>query len=185
MTDTSQIDSMHHEVSVPALGVEERSDEAPSAAATTDPGPGGCGSSRSVASSPQSIGCGFGGGGSRTQLERSTAEFRRRSVVQLASEGLAHGRARCGSGRKKRGFETAVDLPLDARCIHRGASGSPGARVGAHTILDVPRKPAGIELGSQQRNALLIAVHTACGAGRRGAACQHWACHGRPSHRRR
>ena len=57
---TAERDSMTlNEVSVPALGVEERSDEAPRAGrARPTPDPEVV-ASRSGASSPQSIGCGF------------------------------------------------------------------------------------------------------------------------------
>ena len=58
---TAERDSMTlNEVSVPALGVEERSDEAPRAGrARPTPDPEVVAKSRSGASSPQSIGCGF------------------------------------------------------------------------------------------------------------------------------
>ena len=174
---TAERDSMTlNEVSVPALGVEERSDEAPRAGrARPTPDP-------EVVAKPK-----------RRQF---TAEYRLRileeadslhtarrggppasprGVVQLASDGLAQGAAHglaAGVGREEARRETGRTQPAGCEGARaRGASGSPGARV-AHRAHDPGRtgkscRAAGIE--PRTRNALLDRGPTACGAGRRGA----------------
>ena len=63
---TAERDSMTlNEVSVPALGVEERSDEAPQGRPRqTDPGPGGCGQAEATPVHRRVSAADSGGGGS-------------------------------------------------------------------------------------------------------------------------
>ena len=177
---TAERDSMTlNEVSVPALGVEERSDEAPRAGrARPTPDP-------EVVAKPK-----------RRQF---TAEYRlrvleeadrctqpgevgrllrREGVVQLASDGLAQGAAQglaAGVGREEARRETGRTQPAGCEGARaRGASGSPGARV-AHRAHDPGRagkscRAAGIE--PRTRNALLIAVQPLAAQVGVAPACQ-------------
>ena len=177
---TAERDSMTlNEVSVPALGVEERSDEAPRAGrARPTPDP-------EVVAKPK-----------RRQF---TAEYRLRileeadrctqpgevgppasprGVVQLASDGLAQGAAHglaAGVGREEARRETGRTQPAGCEGARaRGASGSPGARV-AHRAHDPGRagkscRAAGIE--PRTRNALLIAVQPLAAQVGVAPACQ-------------
>ena len=177
---TAERDSMTlNEVSVPALGVEERSDEAPRAGrARPTPDP-------EVVAKPK-----------RRQF---TAEYRLRILEEadrctqpgevgrlLRREGLysSHLTAwrkarRKGSLRelaaKKRGRETGRTQPAGCEGARaRGASGSPGARV-AHRAHDPGRagkscRAAGIE--PRTRNALLIAVQPLAAQVGVAPACQ-------------
>ena len=149
---TAERDSMTlNEVSVPALGVEERSDEAPRAGrARTDPGCGGCGQAEaapvhrrvSAADSEEADRC------------TSTGEVGRllspRGVVQLASDGLAQGAAHglaAGVGREEApSAKPAERNPLDAkvRALEAQVARLEHELHTAHTILDVQGKVAGL-----------------------------------------
>ena len=142
---TAERDSMTlNEVSVPALGVEERSDEAPRARPRqTDSGPGGCGQAEAAPVHRRVSAADFW----RRRIAahspaRGGPPASPRGVVQLASDGLAQGRgarARCGSCREEARRETGRTQPAGCEGARaRGASGSPGARV-AHRAHDPGR----------------------------------------------
>ena len=174
---TAERDSMTlNEVSVPALGVEERSDEAPRAGrARPTPDPEVVAKPKRAPVHRRVSAADSRGGGSLHTARRGGPAASPRGVVQLASDGLAQGAVQglaAGVGREEARRETGRTQPAGCEGARaRGASGSPGARV-AHRAHDPGRagksyRAAGIE--PRTRNALLIAVQTACGAGRRGA----------------
>ena len=173
---TAERDSMTlNEVSVPALGVEERSDEAPRAGrARPTPDP-------EVVAKPK-----------RRQF---TAEYRLRILEEadrctqpgevgrlLRREGLysSHLTAwrkarRKGSLRelaaKKRGAKPAERNPLDAkvRALEAQVARLEHELHTAHTILDVQGKVVGLLGLNSNTERALDRGPTACGAGRRGA----------------
>ena len=154
-----------NESSVPALGVEERSDEAPKGRARkTDPGPGGRGQAEAAPVHRAVSAADPRGGGALYAARRGGSAASPRGVVQLPSDGLAQGAAQ--------GFASGVS-PEEARrkagrtqptgcegARARDESGSPGART-AHRAHDLGRtgknfRAAGIE--PRTRNALLMAA---------------------------
>ena len=172
---TAERDSMTlNEVSAPALGVEERSDEAPGPAAPDRPGPGGCGQAEAAPVHRRSIGCGFWRGGSLHTARRGGPPASPRGVVQLASDGLAQGAAQglaAGVAAKKRGAKPAERNPLDAklRALEAQVARLEHELHTAHTILDVQGKVAGLLGLNLEHERALDRGPTACGAGRRGA----------------
>ena len=144
-TDDRRENSMTlNEVSVPALEVEERSDPRPPGPAAPDrPRTRRLWPSRSGASSPQSISCGFW---RRRIAARSPARwaacFAREGLysshLTAWAQGAAQGLA-AGVGREEARRETGRTQPAGCEGARaRGASGSPGARV-AHRAHDPGR----------------------------------------------
>ena len=162
---TAERDSMTlNEISYSALGVEERSDEAPGPAAQDRRRTRRSWPSRSGASSPRSIGCGSWRGEALHTARRGGPPASPRGVVQLASDGLAQGPAQgfvAGIGLEEARRETGRTQPAGCEGARAaGASGSSGARV-AHRAHDSGRagkscRAAGIE--PRTRNALLMAA---------------------------
>ena len=183
---TAERDSMTlNEVSVPALGVEEHSDEAPRAGrARPTPDP-------EVVAKPK--------------RRRFTAEYRLRILEEadrctqpgevgrlLRREGLysSHLTAwrkarRKGSLRelaaKKRGAKPAERNPLDAkvRALEAQVARLEHELHTAHTILDVQGKVAGLLGLPRTRNALLIAVQPLAAQVGVAPACQALGVYGR------
>ena len=177
---TAERDSMTlNEVSAPALGVEERSDEAPRAGrARPTPDP-------EVVAKPkrrqftaeyrlrileEADRC--------TQARRGGPPASSRGVVQLASGRLGArrgARARCGSWPRRSAARNRPNATRWMRsCARSRRSGSPGARV-AHRAHDPGRagkscRAAGIE--PRTRNALLIAVQPLAAQVGVAPACQ-------------
>ena len=145
---TAERDSMTlNEVSVPALGVEERSDEAPRAGrARPTPNPEVVAKPKRRQFTAVVSAADSGGGGSLHTARRGGPPASPRGVVQLASDGLAQGLA-AGVGREEARRETGRTQPsLDAkvRALEAQVARLEHELHTAHTILDVQGKVAGL-----------------------------------------
>ena len=191
---TAERDSMTlNEVSVPALGVEERSDEAPRAGRarpTPDPEVVAKPKRRQFTAEYRLA----DSGGLRiacTQPGEVGRLLRREGLYSSHPDGLAQGLRRkvlaAGVGREEARRETgrrATRWMPKVRALEAQVARLEHELHTAHTILDVQGKVAGL-LGLNLEHGtslLIVAVHDRLrrrSAWRRPA--KHWACHGRPS----